>query len=188
MTARKKKLLQREGLGQLPIHGVCAFAIARLNQYVSNSAWNTISPCLKRRRKIHRSKIKDKPNVPLKSFHIQHIQYTAFQTAWQLVMCCSSRRKQTERKACICMNLQKRCLNVSAELIPSYCVGSWRYQAATEMHLWPAWPFPHTVCALKEDRNGKRGYSMDGWWYKIHPCNAINDCISRLKESYFQNW
>lgn len=38
MTARKKLLLQREGLGQLPIHRVCAFAIARLNQYVSNSA------------------------------------------------------------------------------------------------------------------------------------------------------
>ncbi len=50
MTARKKMLLlQREGLGQLPIHRVCAFAIARLNQYVSNSPWNTISPCLKKK-------------------------------------------------------------------------------------------------------------------------------------------
>ena len=104
MTARKKKLLQREGLGHLPIHAVCAFAIARLNQYVSNSAWNTISPCLKRRRKIRRGKIKDEPHVPLKSFHIQHIH--SFSYAWQLVMCCSSRRKQTERKLCICMNLQ----------------------------------------------------------------------------------
>lgn len=51
MTAMKKLRLQRDGLGQLPIHRVCAFAIACLNQYVSNSPWNTISPCLKKKMK-----------------------------------------------------------------------------------------------------------------------------------------
>lgn len=43
--------LKEGGLGRMPIYRVCAFAIARLNQYESNSAWNTISPCVKQETK-----------------------------------------------------------------------------------------------------------------------------------------
>lgn len=131
---------------------------------VSNSAWNTISPCLKRRRKIHRSKIKDKPNVPLKSFHIQHIY--SFSGAWQLVMCCFSRRRQPERKACICMNLQKLsyCVNRAYPVVLCWFLEISSYNWDVECILLLTYfdlldPPPHIVCAQKGSTwwNGKWG-------------------------------
>ena len=47
----KKIMAARQGLGQLPMHGVCAFTTAHLNQYMSNSAWNTISLCVPKKKK-----------------------------------------------------------------------------------------------------------------------------------------
>lgn len=152
MTARKKKLLQREGLGQLPIHTVCAFAIARLNQYVSNSAWNTISPCLKKKMKNTEGRLKTSPMFPSKAFTLN--TYTAFQTHDSL-LCAAPVEESKQRGKHAFVWIYKRCLNVSAKLIPLYCVGSWRYQATTsfQMHLatnllWPAWPSPtHSLCS-----------------------------------------
>ena len=106
----KKIMAARQGLGQLPMHGVCAFTTAHLNQYMSNSAWNTISLCVPKKKKrqqqkIHRRKIKDKLSVPLESAHIRHVH--SFSDIWQVVLCCSTQKR-----------IYKYCLNVSTQLIP----------------------------------------------------------------------
>lgn len=90
MTAKKKLLPSREGLGQLPMHRVCAFSTACLNQYMSDCAWNTIIPCFKKNKtKYTKKKIKDEPSVPGETSCIGLFIYI-----WQLVMCRSSQRRQ----------------------------------------------------------------------------------------------
>lgn len=80
----KKLPLQRDGLGQLPIHRMYTFAIAYSNPYMWNSAWNPISLRLK---KTKNTEIKDKLNIPLKSFHRQHTtQLCRFMTACYVLL------------------------------------------------------------------------------------------------------
>lgn len=153
MTTRQM-LPHREGLGQLPMHGVCAFTTTRSNQYMSNSAWNTISLCFtkqRQKRKYTEGRLKTSSVFLLKAVH-------RFSDIWQVVVCCSSQRRQTER-------IYKYCLNVSTQLISLYCVCSWRYSAITKklnttLLVWPAWTaYPHIVKWSNEGSS----YSL-GWW------------------------
>lgn len=116
MTARQRLLPNREGLGQLPMHGVCAFTTACLNQYMSNSAWNTISLCFTK--KHTEGRLKTSSVFLLKAVH-------SFSDIWQVVMYCSSQSRHTER-------IYKYCLHASTPLISLYCVCSWRYQTITK--------------------------------------------------------